>query len=252
MRRNVVSLAIVISAAALGAPLPAAAQIPEEFTNLQVLPEDIGRQELIAVMRGNALGLGVRCHYCHVGEEGQPFSEYDFASDEKLTKRKARFMLRLVRYLNEERLPELAAVGERADPPVRVTCETCHGGKPVPRPIGEVLTHAIETDGIDAAVEKYRRLREEFYGSAAYDFSELSLQLIADDVSRDDAAAAKRLIELNLEFYPESVNSLLALGRLELREGNREAARAAVNRALELAPDHPQARRLLEMIEGGS
>ena len=39
--------------------------------NLQVLPADISPGELSRIMRGNALGLGVRCQYCHVGEEGR-------------------------------------------------------------------------------------------------------------------------------------------------------------------------------------
>ena len=33
-----------------------------------MLPEDISAQELSATMRGFALGLGLRCSNCHVGE----------------------------------------------------------------------------------------------------------------------------------------------------------------------------------------
>jgi hypothetical protein len=39
---------------------PALAQIPTKFTNLEVLPKDIPRAELIATMRGFAGALGVR------------------------------------------------------------------------------------------------------------------------------------------------------------------------------------------------
>ena len=88
MTRRVFTLAFAFTIGAAFAavrPDAASAQLPEEFTNLQVLPEDIGTRELIGYMRGFSLGTGYRCSGCHVGEEGQPFSEYDFASDEKET-----------------------------------------------------------------------------------------------------------------------------------------------------------------------
>ncbi len=229
----------------------ATAQIPEEFHNLQVLPEDIPQRELIGVMRGFALGLGVRCTHCHVGEEGQPFSEYDFESDDKPAKRKARFMLQMVNDLNDERLPQLAEVADRAEPAIRVTCQTCHHGRPLPRPLGEILVQKIETEGVEAAVAEYRELREEFYGSASYDFSELSLLLVAGDLAGSEQPdAAKAIVDLNLEHYPESVNSLLLLAQLSMQGGNRDAALTAVQRALELDPENRQAQRLLSNLEG--
>ncbi len=44
------------------------AQIPDKFENLQVLPKEISKPELMENMKSFALGLGVRCHFCHVGE----------------------------------------------------------------------------------------------------------------------------------------------------------------------------------------
>lgn len=242
-------LAILLGAL-LALPTSTTGQIPEEFHNLQVLPEDIPRRELIGVMRGFALGLGVRCTYCHVGEEGQPFSTYDFESDEKPAKLKARFMLQMVNALNDERLPRLAEVAERAEPSIRVTCETCHHGRPLPRPLGEILVQKIETESIEAAIEKYRDLREEFYGSAAYDFSEMSLLLVAGGLAQGQPDAAKALIDLNLEHYPESVNSWLLLAQLNMQGGDRDAALAAVQRALELEPENGQAQRLRSNLQG--
>src|SRR5688500_19371611 len=37
-----------------------------EFKNLQVLPPDITRDQLMATMRSFTRGLGVRCNHCHV------------------------------------------------------------------------------------------------------------------------------------------------------------------------------------------
>ena len=70
---------------------PAAAQWPpDSLVNLQVLPEDIGVRELTRLMAGFTRALGVRCSDCHLGEESQPLAAYDFASDDKELKRKAR------------------------------------------------------------------------------------------------------------------------------------------------------------------
>lgn len=110
----------------LGAPRsPAAAAAQGDFANLQVLPGDIGQRQLIDTMKGIAEDLGVRCWHCHVGEEGADLSTYDFASDEKPTKRKARVMLKMTREINLRYLPEV-------DPEARVTCGTCHRGQPKP------------------------------------------------------------------------------------------------------------------------
>ena len=55
--------AAVVLVVSIGA---VAAQIPDKFENLKVLPKDIPQRELIDVMRGFAGALGFRCHNCHV------------------------------------------------------------------------------------------------------------------------------------------------------------------------------------------
>src|SRR6478735_3754817 len=96
------------------------------FKNLQVLPKDTTREQIFPIMKGFAQGLGVRCTHCHVGVEGQPLSTFDFASDSKPEKAKARAMLRMVHRINEEDF----GVKQFAD--VKVTCYTCHRGATKP------------------------------------------------------------------------------------------------------------------------
>ena len=74
-------------------------------------------------------GLGVRCIYCHVGEEGKDFSGYDFVSDAKPEKNEARTMLQMVNNINNVYLAELHV---ESTSPLRVSCMTCHHGNAVP------------------------------------------------------------------------------------------------------------------------
>jgi len=69
---------------------------PEKPKNLQVLPKDWTGTRLRPVMTGFTRALGVRCSYCHKGEEGKPLSTYDFASDENPNKNRAREMMRMM------------------------------------------------------------------------------------------------------------------------------------------------------------
>jgi hypothetical protein len=100
--------------------------------NLQVLPKDLTRQQVVQIMRGFTRGLGVRCPFCHVGEEGADLSTFDFTSDEKPTKKTARVMLKMITDVNSQ----LANVGEKPAGEPRVTCYTCHRGtnKPLTAP----------------------------------------------------------------------------------------------------------------------
>src|SRR5579875_2431196 len=104
IRARRITLGIALTAAAatgLGAPTAARAQGqgpgPQKFQNLQFFPKDIPRDTLLMIMRGFTDALGVRCQYCHVSEAGANGQErFNFASDDKETKKKARFMLHMV------------------------------------------------------------------------------------------------------------------------------------------------------------
>ena len=133
-RRTFASLLVF----ALATPLTASAQEwswPERAENLQVLPADFPPERLSAVMRGFTRALGVRCTYCHVGEEGQPLSTFDFASDDNPKKDIARTMLRMLGVINDT----LATIDPSGPKRVNMWCHTCHRGRPRPTTLDEEL-----------------------------------------------------------------------------------------------------------------
>jgi len=100
---------------------------PERMKNAQVLPADTGPDRLRDTMRNFAVSLGVRCTFCHVGPEGAPLHQIDFASDANPHKEAARGMMRMVAELNNDTLPAVANLHHP-----RVTCFTCHRGSATP------------------------------------------------------------------------------------------------------------------------
>jgi hypothetical protein len=113
-------------ATAQTAPAPSTPAPAWHAKNLQVLPKDISRDQLLPIMKSFAQSLGVRCTYCHVGEEGKPLSTFDFASDAKKDKVTARKMLVMVHRINEQDF------GVKDFKDVKVTCYTCHRGSTKP------------------------------------------------------------------------------------------------------------------------
>jgi hypothetical protein len=102
-------------------------QIPEKFTNLQILSKDMTRPALVGVMRSFAMELGVRCEHCHLGE-GNDLSRFDFASDARAAKATARRMMKMLEVINGD---SLKGIGDPARQP-KVTCYTCHRGEKTP------------------------------------------------------------------------------------------------------------------------
>jgi len=214
----------------------AVAQIPDRFTNLEVLPEDISKGELIDTMKSFALGLDVRCEHCHLGEPGQPLSSFDFASDEKEPKRVARVMLRMTRDVNARLAGEL---GRDPGGLVEVSCVTCHRGQTRPRQIADVLTEEAATEGVEAALATYRRLRRESYGKGAYDFSEKPLQRWASGLAEaGETADALAVLTLAEELFPESIGCKTLKAEVHRMAGDREQAIAGFRRVLELDPEN--------------
>ena len=226
----------------------AGAQIPDKYTNLQVLPKDISKGELVSVMREMAGSLGLRCTSCHVGPDN--LEGMDFAIDDKATKRTARAMLKMVDDINGKYLKAIET--ERADK-TRVRCMTCHRGLSVPRGIDEILAQTIESKGVEAALAEYRELRGKYYGSAAYDFSPGPLNHTVEKLARqqklDDALA---IAKANVELHPDLAYAYAILGRLHAARQERELAIAALRRAVELDPTNGQAKQQLEELEAAA
>lgn len=203
--------------------------------NLKVLPEDISSESLSETMKGFATGLGARCETCHVGEPNTPLETFDFASDEKTMKRKARLMIQMLDEINGDLVPRLDEV-ERASR-VSVRCVTCHRGQTKPNMIEDVLNQQLADNGLDAALAEYKSLRDEFYGSHSYDFSEYVLPMYTQELAEKGlTTAAIELARTNAENYPDSYYTAFVLGELYAATEQNELAISSFTRAIELNP----------------
>ncbi len=250
MRASRTVFRILLATVLASAPstLAAQARIPDEFTNLRILPEDIQRRELVGIMRNFTFQLGVgRCSFCHAVSDGLDQPDDDFASDDKATKRKARAMLQMVQAINENHIAQLP---DRGDPNIEVTCVTCHAGKNRPTTLAQEVTWALADGDIEAMRARYAELRERYFGMGAYNFGTRTLEGVARSLLNDNPEAAMAVTEMNLEHYPESAQSWLTKGILHQGAGENEAAIAAFERSLELAPVNPVATERLEQLKG--
>ena len=236
----------VAAALALCATAPAEAQIPQRFENLQVLPRDIPRDTLIAVMRGFTASLGVRCTYCHLEREGGGGGglNLNFASDSLANKRKARWMLHMTDSINTR----LASLPARDNPPTDVTCMTCHRGMSKPTTIQQVILAMLQRQGVDSAIARYRMLRNEM-ASGRFDFREQPVTDVAETLSaegrHDDAI---KLLQMLQEFYPNSVNIDLQLAETYIAKGDRDAGIARLRAVLAKNPNDRRAQQRLQQL----
>lgn len=219
---------------------------PQKLQNLKVFPKDIPVRALLDTMGSFTRALGVRCTYCHVGEEGQPLSTFDFASDEKPTKNKARTMLRMVGAINGEYLTKLE---NRRTPPVNVACMTCHRGVAVPRPIQQVVLMTYDSAGADSAIAAYRALRERYYGRASYDFGDVPLADVGAALrARGKNADALRFYTLDTELNPTSAFAFREMGQTQLASGDTAAAIRTFQKVLSMNPNDRQVKSILDRL----
>ena len=243
-RFALVTIALVVAAGSLGAQVQGKFP-PDSLVNTKVFPHNTPVTEVIGAMRNFSGALGVRCQFCHVGEEGKPLETFDFAKDEKRTKLVARQMMRMVQEINRrlDTLPERQANG------LQVTCATCHRGLNRPVPLATVVSDAGMSSGADSAIRAYRALREKYYGRDAYDFSEMSLNSAALRMARankvDDALA---LLKLNEEQYPKASSTYVARGNVFLIKGDTTSAAGAFREAIKRDPMNREAMGRLREI----
>ncbi|HZE88127.1 MAG TPA: c-type cytochrome [Verrucomicrobiae bacterium] len=254
MGQRPATLAWVLAAAALLGAGSASAQLPDKYKNLQVLPKDISKADLVESMKQLTNALGVRCTYCHVGEEKAgvpPFQDFKFDSDDKAPKVTARAMMKMTADINSKYLAEIKTGRDRK---LQVSCMTCHHAVAIPQTIGEILMDVVADKGGAAAEQKYRELRKQYEGRAAYDFGEFVLhdviRTLANKGRVDDALVLEKM---NVEFHPDSSRAFFTLGELYAGKDDKAAAADAYRKAIAISPDNEQAKkRLAEVTKAGS
>jgi len=215
------------------------------YENLQVLPATISDDSLGQIMLDNLSGLGLArlegqgCLFCHVGDMNQPRGSWDFASDNKPMKDKARVMMAMVDAINQRHLP---ALENRIDEQIQVTCYTCHAGRTDPRPLPDILTQSLQAGGIDSLAATYTDLRSRYFGADAYDFRPNVLGDLALGLADDrDLIGAIAVARLNVEANPGEPTAKrgwlqLILERAFLERGIDTAIIELDNRLPELEP----------------
>lgn len=121
---------LVVASLAAFVFIGVAAHNPEQkqqgYKNLKVLPKDISRDSLKAVMNHFTRSLGVKCMFCHAPNADTTIKHPDFASDAKPEKDIARYMMKMTSELNQNYFN----FNHSAQPDtIRViNCYTCHRG----------------------------------------------------------------------------------------------------------------------------
>ena len=252
-------LAIIVGASPAGLAAQAPGHWPpDSLINVKVIPKNTPVMQVVGMMRNFAGALGVRCQFCHVGQEGQPLAQFDFAKDEKRTKLVARQMMRMVEEINRrldtlphdpahEHAPAAPSPSSAASP--LVTCATCHRGISRPLPLATLMEQTAASAGADSAIRMYRALRERYYGRDAYDFGEPSLNVAAFRLGRAAKyAEAFALLRVNEELFPNSSGMAVFRGNISLMQGDTNAAAAAFREAVRRDSTNDEAKGRLRQI----
>jgi len=194
--------------------------------------------DVFASMQEISAALGVTCNYCHTSARGSGTPEPK--------KEIARAMIAMTRDLNAK---IEAASGKPAASVTRVQCVTCHRGVAIPRQLSEILSQTLREQGTAAVIAQYRDLRQRYFGRQAYDFGEDTLLALAHRVVESKPDDAVALIRVNLEFYPRSSRSYVALAHAYTRKIDDESAIASLEKALEMEPDDNVARGQIEQLK---
>jgi tetratricopeptide (TPR) repeat protein len=250
-RQGLGNLPCIILLTTLSAPLACGQQSwswPEKPSNLQVLPKDWPGTRLQPVMLGFTRALGVRCSYCHKGEEGKPLGTYDFPSDENPNKNRAREMLRMLGSIEDH----LKKIQPSSDQRVNMWCHTCHRGRPRPMTLEEELAEQYRMKGVESTLDYYADLKQKYYGRGPYDFGEDALNNFGYEVLKNDAAGAIQVFRLNAAQFPQSGNVWDSLAEAYMKSGALKKAEGYYQKALARDGNDQNAKDMLQKIKESS
>ena len=214
--------------------------------NLKVLPDTTSGQTLRHIMMGFTQALGVRCSFCHDDSKGNEFSDIDFPSDAKPEKQTAREMMKMTGSINNEFLAKL-----KKDDVLQVSCITCHRGYHEPIQLSDLLIKTYKHGGLEASMDRYSKLKDQYFGSFAFDFKEHSLDNFGKNLLESGASKdALTVFQKNAELFPDWAGAYESLGDANIKLGNKEEAIKNYKKAIEMNPRNERVKDKLDEIEG--
>jgi len=114
-------------------------------------------------------------------------------------------------------------------------------------PIDKVLFKTITTEGLDRAVKQYYDLKKN--QPQAYDFQERLLNILGYNfINQGKYKEAIRVLQLNVEAYPESSNVYDSLGEAYMKNGDKAPAIENYEKSLKLDPGNTGAVEMLRKL----
>ena len=125
------------------------------------------------------------------------------------------------------------------------------GLKPAPLairlPVARALGRTISTSGIEPAIAQYRDLKKN--QAQAYDFSEAQLNVLGYRLMQQGKLKeAIRVLQLNVEAYPQSGNVYDSLGEAYMKNGDKELAIDNYEKSLKLDAGNANAVEMLKRL----
>lgn len=113
--------------------------------------------------------------------------------------------------------------------------------------IAETLSVTIASSGIDRAVQQYHELKTA--APATYRFAEDELNALGYRLIRAKKfKEAARILQLNVEAYPQSSNAYDSLGEAYADDGNKRLAIANYQKSLQLKPTNKNGAVMLQKL----
>jgi tetratricopeptide (TPR) repeat protein len=113
--------------------------------------------------------------------------------------------------------------------------------------VADTLSATIASSGIDAAAKQYHDLKAT--APATYNFDEGELNALGYQLIRaNQLKEAIRMLQLNVEAYPQSSNVYDSLGEAYADDGNKPEAIANYKKSLQLNPKNSGAVKMLQKL----
>jgi Tfp pilus assembly protein PilF len=113
------------------------------------------------------------------------------------------------------------------------------------------LGDVIDAQGLAAAQQRFDALRAQNFGDAYVSESQLN-GLGYRYMGKDKLPEALAVLQWAVALFPNSGNVYDSLGEVQLKAGQRDAAKASYEKSLALDPKNDKARKVLAEMQAGA